>query len=665
MFYAEGRIFWKICMSIFKLKSPYQPRGGQPEAIERLTKGLGSRSTLLGVTGSGKTFTIANVIARQDKPVLVLAPNKTLAAQLYEEFSLFFPENKVCYFVSYYDYYQPESYLPAQDMYIPKETKINSEIERLRLEAVASLINRPDTIVISSVSCIYALGNPDEYRTASVLLRVGQVIKRTDLINQLIAIQYRRNDVDKTHGTFQVLGSSIIVQLPYQKEVLRIDCEGNSIESISWRDKQNNHLVMELDNTLIFPAKYFVINETFKNRAVVSIEKELKEYVKTVQNPLYAERIEQRVRHDIELMKETGYCSGIENYSCHFYEPGVYQKPFTLLDFFPKEFLLVVDESHIAIPQLRGMFAGNLSRKNVLIDFGFRLPSSRENRPLKFEEIETYFSNAIFVSATPGEYELSHSDQVVEQIIRPTGLVDPIIAIQQRTGQMEHLIAQIKKTTAQGFRSLVMVMTKKLAEEVALYLEEKMISVCYLHSELKTPQRTELLQKLRAGTFDCLVGVNLLREGIDLPEVAFVAIMEADSESFLRDKRSLIQIIGRAARNTESQVILYADRMTESMRSAIDETNRRRAIQQQHNTEHNIIPKTTKRDVTKSILSVTSVLEGTGKKKRGQDRLEKEAAEDISNISIDEIKKKMFEAAENLDFETAIRLRELLKSKQK
>lgn len=651
-------------MSIFKLHSPYKPCGGQPEAIKALVNGLQSRSTLLGVTGSGKTFTIANVIANQDKPVLVLAPNKTLAAQLYEEFSLFFPENKVCYFVSYYDYYQPESYLPAQDMYIPKETKINSEIERLRLESIASLVNRPDTIVISSVSCIYALGNPDEYRTASLSFRVGQTIKRTDLINQLIGIQYKRNDVDKTHGTFQVLGSSITVQLPYQKEVLRIDCEGNMIESISWRDKQNNHLIMELDNTLVFPAKYFVINDTVKNRAIVSIEKELRDYVKTLHNPLYRERIEQRVRHDIELMKEVGYCSGIENYSYHFYEPGMYQKPFTLLDFFPEDFLLVVDESHIAIPQLRGMFAGNLSRKNVLIDFGFRLPSSRENRPLKFEEVETYFKNAIFVSATPGEYELSNSEQIVEQIIRPTGLVDPVITVQQRTGQMEHLIGKIKKTTAQGFRSLVMVMTKKLAEEVALYLEEKMISVCYLHSELKTPQRTELLQKLRAGVFDCLVGVNLLREGIDLPEVALVAIMEADSESFLRDKRSLIQIIGRAARNTESHVILYADIMTQSMQMAIDETNRRRAIQQKYNEEHNIIPKTATRDVTKSILSLTSVVEkGVKKRNLGKNQPQKTDI-DLLNLSIDDIKRKMFETAENLDFETAISLRELLKNKQ-
>lgn len=380
-------------MSIFKLKSPYEPRGGQPEAIKELISGLQGRSTLLGATGSGKTFTIANVISNQNNPVLVLAPNKTLAAQLYEEFSLFFPENKVCYFVSYYDYYQPESYLPAQDIYIPKETKINSEIERLRLETVASLINRQDTIVISSVSCIYALGNPEEYRTASLSYRIGQTIKRNDLINQLIAIQYKRNDIEKIHGTFQVVGSSITIQLPYQKEVLRIDFEGNNIESITWRDKQNNHLIRELDNALIFPAKYFVINESMKNKAIASIKQELKEYSDTIETQLYRERIEQRVHHDIEMIESTGYCSGIENYSYHFYAPGTYQKPFTLLDFFPKDFLLVIDESHIAIPQLRGMFAGNLSRKNVLIDFGFRLPSSRENRPLKFEEIEAHFKN--------------------------------------------------------------------------------------------------------------------------------------------------------------------------------------------------------------------------------------------------------------------------------
>lgn len=654
-----------LVMSLFKLKAPYSPKGGQPEAIKTLSENRPGKSTLLGVTGSGKTFTIANVIAAQDKPVLILAPNKTLAAQLYEEFSLFFPENKVCYFVSYYDYYQPESYLPAQDMYIPKETKINSEIERLRLEAVASLINRQDTIVIASVSCIYALGNPEEYRSLSLPLKKGQEIKRNDLINKLISVQYKRNDVEKTHGTFQVIGNTITVQLPYQKEVLKIEFEGNKIDSLSWHDKQNNHFIMELDNTIIFPAKYFVITEQSKEYAVQSIEKELIEHLKTIENPVYEERIEQRVRHDLETIKETGYCSGIENYTVHFYKEG-FSKPFTLLDFFPKDFLLVIDESHIAVPQLHGMYAGNLSRKNVLIDFGFRLPSAKENRPLRFSEVEGYFNNVIFVSATPSDYELKSSTIVAEQIIRPTGLLDPEVFVQARTGQMDHLIKEIKETTKKGFRSLVMVMTKKLAEEVALYLEEKMIKVCYLHSELKTPQRTELLQKLREGTFDCLVGVNLLREGIDLPEVALVAIMDADTESFLRDRKSLIQIIGRAARNTESKVILYADKMTQSMQSALDETKRRRNLQQAFNKKHNIHPKTVMREVTKSILSTTSVID-KDKKKKSDKKLEKNKPTKTTPHHTsspenhrEDIKKRMFEAAEKLDFETAIKLREEL-----
>jgi excinuclease ABC subunit B len=650
-------------MSVFNLVSPYQPRGGQVEAIKQLSSNVPGKSTLIGVTGSGKTFTIANVIANQDKPVLVLAPNKTLAAQLYEEFSLFFPHNKVCYFVSYYDYYQPESYLPAQDMYIPKETKVNVEIERLRLEAVASLVNRQDTIVVSSVSCIYALGNPEEYKSATLPIKVGQNIKRNDFIGQLIEIQYKRNDVDKIHGTFQVMGNSVTIQLPYQKEVLRVEFYGNTIESLSWRDKQNNHLVLELDNTLIFPAKYFMINEVSKQRALESIKQELQEYEKTITNPVYKERIIQRVNHDLETIKETGYCAGIENYTKHFYESGTYKKPFTLLDFFPKDFLLVIDESHIAIPQLHGMFSGNVSRKNTLIEFGFRLPSAQENRPLQFAEIESYFNNVIFVSATPGVYELTHTDAVVEQIIRPTGLVDPKIEIHQRTGQMDHLIKKIKETAQKGFRSLVMVMTKKLAEEVALYLEEKLISVCYLHSELKTPERTELLQKLRAGTFDCLVGVNLLREGIDLPEVALVAIMDADCESFLRDKRSLIQIIGRAARNTESQVVLYADSVTKSMQAAIEETDRRRSIQETYNTKHGIIPKTAIRETPKTIISPTSKFKEEKEKKTKKGKQKETGISDHPELSIEEIKQKMFAAAENLDFETAIHLRELLKQR--
>lgn len=644
-------------MKRFTLHSPFQPAGSQPEAIHTLTNARGGKSTLVGVTGSGKTFTVANVIANQNKPVLILSPNKTLAAQLYEEFSQFFPKNKVCYFVSYYDYYQPESYLPAQDIYIPKETKVNSEIERLRIESTASLINRPDTIVIASVSCIYSLGNPNDYRDLSLSVNLGQQFKRSDLIHRLIFMQYVRNDVQRESGTFQVLGNTIEVQLPYQKEKLRIELDGDSIEAMAWVDRHNNRVVMNLDTTIIFPAKHFVTTQEKKDVALKSIQTELDAWMPKMPNPLYQERLKQRVSHDVEMLQEVGYCSGIENYSSHFDGrlPGT--SPYTLFDFFPKDFLLVVDESHIAIPQLRGMYHGDRSRKQSLIDFGFRLPSAKDNRPLKFEEIERYFKDVIFVSATPGDYELQNSDTVVEQIIRPTGLVDPIIEIHPREHQMDHLIEQIKETNKKGFRSLVMVMTKKLAEHLAIYLEEQHIKVCYVHSELKTPKRTELLQKLRLGIFDCLVGVNLLREGIDLPEVAFVAIMDADIESFLRDKRSLIQIIGRAARNTESRVLLYADTITQSMQTAITETNRRRDLQQEYNRKNNITPVSVKREIGKTITSIqAAIAQASTKKKRKQKHKTLESLQE----EMIRIEHEMFQAAENLDFEKAIALRERL-----
>ncbi len=643
----------------FKLHTPFAPAGGQPEAIEKLLSNRPGRSTLLGVTGSGKTYTMAQVIAKQHKPVLVLAPNKTLAAQLYEEFSLFFPENKVCYFVSYYDYYQPESYLPAQDIYVPKETKVNSEIERLRVEATASLVNRNDVIVVASVSSIYSLGDPGDYRNLAFPLKVGQRISRADLIRQLIFIQYKRNEMDRSSGTFQVIGNTIEVNLPYQKEKLRIELFGDTIESMEWIDKQNNRVLMELDNTIIFPAKHFVTTDAKKETAISSIMAELQDWLPKIENPLYRERIEKRVAHDIEMLREVGFCSGIENYSIHFDGRKTGEAPYCLFDFFPKDFLLILDESHIALPQLRGMYAGDRVRKKSLIDFGFRLPSAYDNRPLKFEEIERYFNDVLFVSATPGEYELTNSDQIVEQIIRPTGLLDPEVEVVSRIGQMDHLIKQIKETTKSGYRSLVMVLTKKLAEELARYLEDQQIKVCYLHSDLKTPQRTELLQKLRLGTFDCLVGVNLLREGIDLPEVALVAIMDADVESFLRDKRSLIQIMGRAARNTEAKVLFYADKTTKSMQAAIDESTRRRAIQQAHNEAHGITPETVKREVTKSITNIQKLIAEASKSKAQK---KKEASERTQSTydkvaRLAELELLMAQAAEKLDFETAIALR--------
>ncbi len=639
---------------MFKLHAPFSPAGDQPQAITQLTAQRPGKSTLLGVTGSGKTYTIANTIAQQNKPVLILSPNKTLAAQLYEEFSLFFPENKVGYFVSYYDYYQPESYLPAQDLYIPKETRINSEIERLRIEATASIINRQDTIIVASVSCIYSLGNPYDYKNLAFKLSVGQNISRSALLHQLIAIQYERNDIEKNAGTFQVYGPVVEIQLPYQREILAIELEGSTIVRLTWNDKQNHRVIKELDSALIFPAKHFVTTEEKKIQAFASIKEELDAYLPTVENLTVRERLKNRVEYDLEMIKEFGYCSGIENYSVHFDGRSSGEAPYCLFDFF-EDFLLVIDESHIAIPQLRGMYAGDAARKRSLIEYGFRLPSAQDNRPLKFEEIETYFKDVIFVSATPGDYELNKSQHVVEQIIRPTGLVDPEIHIHPREGQLDRLISEIRATSAQGFRTLITVMTKKQAEELARALEERQLRVCYLHHALKTPERTEILHKLRTGIFECLVGINLLREGLDLPEVALVAIMDADLESFLRDKRSLIQTIGRAARNSQSKVLFFADRITQSMQAALDETARRRKKQLAYNKKHNIIPTTTARSVVKSITNKLTPDKQTKPKKSPTTALSLEAREQ----KLKDLEIKMQEAAARLDFEEAITLRQI------
>jgi excinuclease ABC subunit B len=667
-------------MSLFKLHLPFKPAGDQQQAIEKLTQGLGSPSTLLGVTGSGKTFTIANVIAQQNQPVIILSPNKTLAAQLYEEFSLFFPENKVCYFVSYYDYYQPESYLPAQDIYIPKETKINDEIERLRVEAAASIMQRKDVIVIASISCIYSLGNPKDFKEMAISLTVGEKYGRKELINKLLSILYSRNDLDKRSGTFQVAGNSIEIIIPYQKKKkLRIELFGDEIESLCWVDKINNHVIETVDQEVIFPAKNFVTTEEKKRAAITSIQAELQAYAPTMENQMYADRLRQRVAYDIEMLEQTGTCPSIENYSVHFDGRATGQAPYCLFDFFEKDkFLLVIDESHIAIPQMGAMYKGDRARKMSLIDFGFRLPSAADNRPLKFEESEKFLQNVIYVSATPGKYELAHSKQVVEQIIRPTGLLDPIIDLHPRLNQIQDLIDQICSTRDKGFRSLVTVLTKKMAEELAFFLEEKQIKVCYLHCDLKTPQRTDLLQKLRLGVFDCLVGVNLLREGLDLPEVAFVAVMDADVEGFLRDSRSLIQIVGRAARNTESVVRFYADKVTPSMTFAMSETARRRILQDAYNQEHGIIPTTVVRDVTTSISALSAdIAKGSKSLQKQLKKQEKEssyakATADKQKLSETERVKKivqlellMQQAAKNLDFETAIALRQEWQKLQK
>ncbi|MFH1832130.1 MAG: excinuclease ABC subunit UvrB [bacterium] len=644
--------------SPFKLSLPFQPSGDQPGAIAQLVKNRPGKSVLLGVTGSGKTFTLANVIAQQSKNVLIMSPNKTLAAQLYEEFSLFFPENKVCYFVSYYDYYQPESYLPAQDIYVAKETKVNSEIERLRVEATASIINRNDVIVISSVSAIYSLGNPFDYKDLAFSVRIGDTISRRDLLAKLIFIQYKRNDVEAGSGQFRVVGNTVTVNLPYLHDSLRIELFGDTIETIEFVDKREHKVLRSLDNFVIFPAKHFVATEEKREAAVINIKADLEVALANMQNPLYKERLKTRIQHDIDMISETGYCSGIENYSRYFDGRKEGSPPYSLFDFFGDDFLLIIDESHVAVPQFYGMYKGDAARKKALIEYGFRLPSAFDNRPLKFEEIERYFKDVIFVSATPAKYELEHADTIAEQIVRPTGILDPVIEIRPREGQITDLINEIKETSKKGFRSLITVLTKKAAEDMAQFLEKQKLKVCYMHSEIKTPQRTELLHKLRLGTFECLVGINLLREGLDLPEVALVAIMDADIESFLRDERSLIQTIGRAARNTDSKVIFYADKITQSMQKAMQETERRRAAQEIYNTKHGITPETVRREVTQSISRLQkSIMDASKANLTGKKRIKPKNAED-AQILITQLEEEMQLAAENLDFEKAINARD-------
>ncbi|MBL4588017.1 excinuclease ABC subunit UvrB [Candidatus Babeliales bacterium] len=648
----------------FIISSPYKPAGDQPTAIKQLVSERPGTSALLGVTGSGKTFSLAHVIAQQSNPVLIISPNKTLAAQLYEEFSLFFPKNKVCYFVSYYDYYQPESYLPAQDVYIPKETKINDELDRLRIESTASVISRTDTIIIASVSAIYSLGNPGDYRSLTIHLAVGQKISRKDLLDQLIAIQYQRNEIDKKAGTFQVNGGTITLRLSYQKDLVRLELFGDEIESIEFIDRQNYNVLSVVENILVFPAKHFVTTKEKRDHAIGLIEKDLQEALVPMENELYKERLRTRVLHDIDLLRETGFCSGIENYSRYFEGRQEGDAPFCLFDFFPDDFLLIIDESHITLPQFTGMYKGDRARKSSLIEFGFRLPSAYDNRPLKFEEIERYFKDVIFVSATPGPYELKHATSIAEQVIRPTGIFDPPISIVPRTGQLDHLLKEIRETTEKGFRTLVTVMTKRSAEDLAEYLELKKIKVCYLHSDIKAPDRSDLLQKLRMGTFDCLVGINLLREGLDLPEVAFVAIIDADLESFLRDARSLIQIIGRAARNAESKVVFYADKITKSMKKAIEETERRQIIQREYNAKHGITPTSVQREVVKSISQLHHAIAAASKKKSRKTKRKPKTVEEVS-ACIESLKITMKEAAETLNFEKAIETRNEIQDLEK
>lgn len=648
-------------MSEFRLHAPYQPTGDQPEAIRELVEGFKEGNqfqTLLGVTGSGKTFTMANVIQQLQKPTLIIAHNKTLAAQLYSEFKEFFPENAVEYFVSYYDYYQPEAYVPSTDTYIEKDSAINEEIDRLRLSATAALAERDDVIIISSVSCIYGLGDPVDYRDMVVSLRPGMEKDRDEVLKKLIDMQYTRNEMDFKRGTFRVNGDVVeVIPANYEDRAVRIEFFGDEIDRITEVDVLTGEIKSRLEHIAIFPASHYVVPQEKIERAAKSIEKELEErvrYFKSNDKLLEAQRIAERTNFDIEMMRETGFCSGIENYSRHLagLEPGA--TPHTLLDYFPDEFLIIVDESHITIPQVRGMYAGDQSRKSTLVDYGFRLPSAKDNRPLNFEEFESKIDQMMFVSATPNVYEDEHELKRVEQIIRPTGLLDPEVEIRPVEGQIDDLLAEIHKETAKKNKVLVTTLTKRMAEDLTEYMNESGIRVKYLHSDIDTLERTEIIRNMRLDLFDVLVGINLLREGLDIPEISLVAILDADKEGFLRSKTSLIQTIGRAARNAEGHVIMYADGMTDSMRDAVEETRRRRKIQQAYNEEHGITPTTIKKAV-RDLISITKTAEKT------ISTIEKDpesmSAKELEKL-IKKIRKEMEKAAAELNFEAAAELRD-------
>ncbi|PIY18974.1 excinuclease ABC subunit B, partial [Candidatus Desantisbacteria bacterium CG_4_10_14_3_um_filter_40_18] len=574
---------------MFQLINPFLPSGDQPKAISQLVTGLNQGlkdQILLGVTGSGKTFTIANVIAQTNRPTMVISHNKTLAAQLYNEFKTLFPHNAVCYFVSYYDYYQPEAYLPASDTYIEKDSAINDELDRLRLEATCTLISRRDVIIVSSVSCIYNIGSSEEYKEAYLLVQKGDIVRREIILKKLIEIYYERNDIDFCHGKFRVRGDTIEIFPSYSQTAHRIEMFGDEIERISEISPVSGQRIREQDTLLVYPAKHFVTTRPRIERAILSIEEELERRLielYAMNKPLEAQRLESRTRYDLELLRETGGCRGIENYSRHFDGRVAGMRPWTLIDYFPDDFLLVIDESHVSIPQIKAMYAGDLARKENLIRYGFRLPSAYDNRPLRFPEFEQLMPQTIFVSATPGPYELERTSQVVEQIIRPTGLVDPVIEVRPINGQIQDLMNEMQQHIQAHHRVLITTLTKKMAEDLADYLTKEGLQVRYLHSEIKTLQRVEILRDLRKGKFDVLVGINLLREGLDLPEVSLVAILDADKEGFLRSDTSLIQVVGRCARNVEAKVIMYADSITGSMQRTIDETNRRRNIQTEYN----------------------------------------------------------------------------------
>ncbi|TWI59979.1 excinuclease ABC subunit UvrB [Halalkalibacter nanhaiisediminis] len=648
----------------FELVSPYKPEGDQPEAIRKLVEGIQKgekHQTLLGATGTGKTFTMSNVIQAVNKPTLIMAHNKTLAGQLYSEFKEFFPNNAVEYFVSYYDYYQPEAYVPSSDTFIEKDASINDEIDKLRHSATSALFERSDVIIIASVSCIYGLGSPEEYRDLVVSLRIGMEMDRNELLRSLVDIQYDRNDVNFTRGTFRVRGDVVeIFPASRDEQCIRVEFFGDEIDRMTEVDALTGEIKGERNHVAIFPASHFVTREEKLKKAIANIEIELEKRLKELHEAgklLEAQRLEQRTRYDIEMMSEMGFCSGIENYSRHLTLREAGATPYTLLDFFPEDFLLIADESHVTLPQVRGMFNGDRARKEVLVNHGFRLPSALDNRPLRFEEFEKKVNQAVYVSATPGPYELEHTPEMIQQIIRPTGLLDPTIDVRPIEGQIDDLIGEIHARTERNERVLVTTLTKKMSEDLTDYLKEIGIRVRYLHSEIKTLERIEIIRQLRMGTFDVLVGINMLREGLDIPEVSLVAILDADKEGFLRAERSLIQTIGRAARNENGHVIMYADKMTNSMRIAIDETARRRSIQEEHNKKHGITPKTIQKKIPE-VIQATQVAEDAADDKYAVPAAKLSKKE--KQAMIERMEKEMKDAARELNFERAAELRDLV-----
>ena len=643
----------------FKLKSEYSPKGDQPEAINKLSEGIldGKKHQILrGVTGSGKTFTMANIIQNVQRPTLVLAHNKTLAYQLFTEFKEFFPDNAVEYFVSYYDYYQPEAYVAATDTYIAKDSSINDEIDKMRHSATMALFERRDVIIVASVSCIYGLGDPIEYKKLVVSLRPGQEISPEEVMKKLIDVQYVRNDVEFERGTFRARGDILdIYPAGFDQKAIRLEFFGDEIDKISEFDPLTGKVISKISHGYIYPASHYATTSEKTEKAIITIEEELEERIKEFESEgklLEAQRIEQRTKYDIEMLKEIGFCSGIENYSAHLSQRPRGSRPYTLIDYFPKDFVLMVDESHVSIPQVGGMYAGDRSRKQNLVDFGFRLPSALDNRPLKFDEFEGLINQTVYVSATPGPYEMEKTKgELVEQIIRPTGLLDPLVEVRPTENQIDDLIEEVHKTIAKGERVLVTTLTKKMAEDLTDYLMEQSIKVRYLHSDIKTIERSEIIRDLRLGKFDVLVGINLLREGLDIPEVSLITILDADKEGFLRSETSLIQTIGRAARNSEGHVIMYGDTITGSMKKAIDETERRRKIQEDFNEKYGITPTTIKKNIGE-IIQIT--------KKAEEAEIEEFNREDIETILIN-MESEMYKAAEELDFERAARLRDQIK----